>query len=63
MKLTSAAVILFVVSLTSIQSPALDRPSWMDKPGIVMAGSWEAPCYRARGDDRTPSPGNRDGIK
>ncbi len=52
MKLTSAAVILFVVTLTPIPTPALDRPSWMDKPGIVMAGSWEAPCYRGRGAGR-----------
>ena len=43
---------LFVVSLTPVQTPALDRPNWMDKPGIVMAGSWEAPCYRGRGAGR-----------
>ncbi|MBM3888883.1 MAG: hypothetical protein FJ388_07115 [Verrucomicrobia bacterium] len=27
---------------------ALDRPKWMDEPGIVMAGNWEEPSFRAR---------------
>jgi len=26
----------------------LDRPAWMDEPGIVMAGNWEEPTFRAR---------------
>jgi hypothetical protein len=32
---------------------ALDRPAWMDQPGIVMAGSWEEPSFRARRMGRT----------
>ncbi len=34
-------------------SLALDRPAWMDQPGIVMAGSWEEPSFRARRMGRT----------
>jgi hypothetical protein len=34
-------------------APALDRPEWMDQPGIVMAGSWEEPSFRARRMGRT----------
>ncbi len=36
-----------------IPAPALDRPEWMDQPGIVMAGSWEEPSFRARRMGRT----------
>jgi hypothetical protein len=32
---------------------AVERPTWMDEPGIVMAGSWEAPAARARLMGRT----------
>ena len=48
MKLTSAAVPLFLLCLVPAQTPALDRPQWMDHPGIVMAGNWEEPTFRAR---------------
>ena len=34
-------------------APAVDRPEWMDRPGIVMAGSWEEPSFRARRMGRT----------
>ncbi len=50
--LTPAAVLLFLLCLAPARSPALDRPQWMDRPGIVMAGSWEAPAYRGRGAGR-----------
>jgi hypothetical protein len=36
-----------------VPSRALDRPEWMDQPGIVMAGSWEEPSFRARRMGRT----------
>jgi hypothetical protein len=36
-----------------IPAPAVDRPEWMDRPGIVMAGSWEEPSFRARRMGRT----------
>jgi hypothetical protein len=26
----------------------LSRPDWMDEPGLVMAGNWEEPSFRAR---------------
>ena len=48
MKRTSAALLLFLLGLTSVQTRALDRPRWMDHPGIVMAGNWEEPSFRAR---------------
>lgn len=35
------------------QAPSLDRPQWMDQPGIVMAGNWEEPTFRARAMGRT----------
>jgi hypothetical protein len=41
-----------LLSLGALPTPALDRPGWMDNPGIVMAGSWEAPSYRGRGAGR-----------
>ena len=49
MKLTSTALLLFLVTLAPVATRAVDRPPWMDHPGIVMAGSWEAPAYRGRG--------------
>ena len=52
MKRTSAALLLSLLSLAPLPTGALDRPGWMDKPGIVMAGSWEAPAYRGRGAGR-----------
>ena len=52
MKLTTAAVSLLLLCLAPARTQALDRPRWMDEPGIVMAGSWEAPSYRARGAGR-----------
>ena len=36
-----------------VPAPAMDRPEWMDQPGIVMAGSWEEPSFRARRMGRT----------
>ena len=36
----------------SADAATLDRPEWMDRPGIVMAGSWEPVCARARGMGR-----------
>lgn len=35
-------------ALNICSASALDRPAWMDEPGIVMAGSWEEPTFRAR---------------
>jgi hypothetical protein len=52
MKLTSTAVLLFLLSLAPVKTPALDRPRWMDEPGIVMAGDWEEPTFRARRSGR-----------
>jgi len=52
MKLTSAAVPLFLLCLVPAQTPALDRPQWMDHPGLVMAGNWEEPTFRARRSGR-----------
>jgi hypothetical protein len=52
-KLTSTAVLAFLISLASVPlSRALDRPRWMDHPGIVMAGDWEEPTFRARRSGR-----------
>jgi len=48
MKRTSAALLLYLLSLAFVQTRALDRPPWMDEPGIVMAGNWEEPSFRAR---------------
>jgi len=47
-KLTSTAVWVLLFSLAHLESPALDRPRWMDHPGIVMAGDWEEPTFRGR---------------
>ncbi len=47
---------LFCVATWAVlcgSSLALDRPEWMDRPGIVMAGSWEEPSFRARRMGRT----------
>jgi hypothetical protein len=52
MRLRTATVSLFLLCLAPAQTRALDRPLWMDTPGIVMAGSWEAPAYRGRGAGR-----------
>jgi hypothetical protein len=52
MKRTALFVLLLVLALALIRTHALDRPRWMDEPGIVMAGSWEAPAYRGRGAGR-----------
>jgi hypothetical protein len=38
---------------TGGRAVALDRPAWMDEPGIVMAGNWEEPSFRARRMGRT----------
>ena len=38
---------LFVVLLGGF-THAAERPSWMDEQGIIMAGSWEEPSFRAR---------------
>jgi hypothetical protein len=51
-KLTSTAVLVFLFSLAPVQSRALDRPRWMDNPGIVMAGDWEEPTFRGRRSGR-----------
>ena len=48
MKPTSAALLLLLLCLAPSQARALDRPNWMDNPGIVMAGNWEEPSFRAR---------------
>ena len=53
MKPTSTAVLLFLVGLAPFQTRALDRPPWMDNPGIVMAGDWEEPSFRGRRSGRT----------
>ena len=45
MKLTSATALIFLLILAPVPTRALDRPAWMDQPGIVMAGSWEAPAF------------------
>jgi hypothetical protein len=52
MKALRTVLLIGVLSLAHVQTRALDRPAWMDNPGIVMAGSWEAPCYRGRGAGR-----------
>jgi len=48
MKHTAATVSLLLLCLAPTQTRALDRPRWMDEPGIVMAGNWEEPSFRAR---------------
>jgi hypothetical protein len=48
MKRTSAALLFSLLSLAPLPARALDRPGWMDNPGIVMAGNWEEPSFRAR---------------
>ena len=48
MKPTSATLLLLLLCLTPVTTSALDRPRWMDEPGIVMAGNWEEPSFRAR---------------
>jgi len=48
MKPLPATIILFLICLCPGPVPALDRPRWMDEPGIVMAGNWEEPTFRAR---------------
>jgi hypothetical protein len=48
MKRTFAALFLSLLSLAPLPTHALDRPRWMDEPGIVMAGNWEEPSFRAR---------------
>jgi hypothetical protein len=48
MRLSPTAVILLVSCLPAAPTRALDRPDWMDNPGIVMAGNWEEPTFRAR---------------
>ena len=40
--------VFFLQLLLSFNSTAAERPRWMDEEGIVMAGSWEAPAFRAR---------------
>ena len=52
MKPTTFVATLLLLGLASGRTHALDRPRWMDQPGIVMAGSWEAPAYRGRGAGR-----------
>ena len=43
--------LLCAAAWAAMQIPALalDRPEWMDRPGIVMAGSWEEPSFRTGG--------------
>jgi hypothetical protein len=48
MKQMPAALLIFLLCLASAPTRALDRPRWMDDPGIVMAGNWEEPSFRAR---------------
>ena len=51
-----ARISLFCVAALvalNARSLAVDRPEWMDQPGIVMAGSWEEPSFRARRMGRT----------
>ena len=48
MKQTSTALALILLYLAPSQTRGLDRPRWMDEPGIVMAGNWEEPSFRAR---------------
>ena len=48
MKHTTAALLFLLSCLAPFESRALDRPRWMDEPGIVMAGNWEEPTFRAR---------------
>jgi hypothetical protein len=48
MKMTPTAVLVLLISLAPLQTRALDRPRWMDHPGLVMAGDWEEPTFRAR---------------
>jgi len=44
-RVITALLFLFFFSIPSF---ATERPHWMDEEGIVMAGSWEAPAFRAR---------------
>lgn len=51
-RLTPLAALALICAIDQPQVRGVDRPQWMDKPGIVMAGSWEAPAYRGRGAGR-----------
>ena len=48
MKPLPTTVILLLFCLPPPLARALDRPRWMDTLGIVMAGNWEEPSFRAR---------------
>lgn len=39
---------ILILCLSSILATAAERPRWMDEEGIVMAGNWEEPAFRAR---------------
>jgi len=43
-----AGTAVFLLSAGLAQTRVLDRPRWMDEPGIVMAGNCEEPSFRAR---------------
>jgi hypothetical protein len=47
-QLTSIAALVLLFKVSPFLAQALDRPGWMDKPGIVMAGDWEEPSFRGR---------------
>lgn len=41
-------LLLVLGVLVPAAAVAVERPKWMDEPGIVMAGNWEVPSFRAR---------------
>jgi hypothetical protein len=47
-RLRAAGLSVILILVCSATATAIERPKWMDEPGIVMAGSWEEPSFRAR---------------
>jgi len=43
-----ACLLGVLCAAVAASAAAVDRPKWMDEPGIVMAGNWEEPTFRAR---------------
>jgi hypothetical protein len=41
-------LLLLLCAVAPTTAFAVERPKWMDEPGIVMAGNWEVPSFRAR---------------
>ncbi len=40
--------VVLLCALGLARGEDISRPKWMDEPGIVMAGNWEEPSFRAR---------------